>query len=729
MNVNQLLSKLSLEEKLAQLCAEGVPDAMMTDGRFDAAKAETLYPHGLFGLSVPIDLSPEALGAFVGEAAAHFCKCSPVPPVFICESLHGVLGMGTTVFPQSIGMGASFDPALMKRVASAIGREARALGIRLSLAPDLDLGREPRWGRIEETYGESSYLVEEMGAAYVEGILGEDGRYAATVKHFAAHGSPASGINMAPVAVTEQELFDRYLLPFRRALDAGAMCVMPAYSVLNGVPCHASRRLMQEILRDTMGFDGVVIADFGGIGLLNDFHRIAENTDEAGLLAFGVGVDVEAPKPLGYQNFKRLLDEGKLSERAVDEAVLRILRLKERLGLFDLPLPNAEEIRRTVRCDGHRALAREAAQKSIVLLKNEGMLPLKAGARIAVVGPNADSVQLGDYALPRFDAPTPFEAIRAHAEASGGSAVFAKGCEIYGSDTSGFAEAEVLAETADAVVCIIGGKSMKGYGVGWGSEEEGILTCGEGCDMHDLTPGGMQLDLVRRMNATGKPVCVVMIDGRPETLHDAGERCASLVAAFYPGEEGSVALARLLFGDVNFSAKLPVTFPRHVGQLPLCHDRLPSEGGYYKKPGTPDAPGRDYVFASPEPAYPFGFGMGYSELVYRELSVTDTGEGLSVRVTLENRGAMKADEPILVFVRDEYATVTQPMRRLCAIEKISLAPGEKKEATLTVPDGRLMFTDLSLCRRLEKGTFTVEVGGLRASVYMDREKRETEWMR
>lgn len=714
-----LLQKLTIDQKLAQLVAIGSSSDFLKNGKFDREAAKNKCPHGLFGLTAPIELTLEETYEWICDMRDFFAEISPIPPILMCESLHGILGKETTVFPQSIGMGASFDPSLMERVATAIGEEARALGIRLSLAPDLDLGREPRWGRIEETYGEAPLLVGEMGAAYVKGLLAKDGRYTAVVKHFAAHGSPVAGINLAPTCVSEQDLRDKYLPPFKKALDAGARGVMPAYSTLNGIPCHANPMLLKQILREEWGFDGVTVSDFNGIEMLTKFQRCAENRETAGMLALSVGIDVEAPYAWGYgENLKPLIENGTIPMETIDRAVLRILKLKTDLGLFDLPKPNLEDIRRTVHSPAHRALAAEAAEKSIVLMKNNGALPLKKSAKIAVIGPNAASAQLGDYALPKLEAVTPVEAIKALAETAGGSVLYAKGCEVMGHDTTGFAEAEAIAKEADAVVCIIGGKSMKGYGVGWGSEEESILTCGEGCDMHDLTPGGPQLELVRMLIQTGKPVVIVMIDGRPETLFDAADDCAALIAAWYPGEEGSAALAKLLFGEINFSAKLPVTFPRHTGQIPIYHDRIPSERGYYHKPGTPDAPGRDYVFASPEPAFAFGHGIGYSEIFYRALSADSVEGGIDVTVQIENCGKFDAEEAVLVFLRDEVASVPQPMKKLAAMEKIALCAGETKTITLHIPEDTLAFTDIFMQKKVESGYFTITVGELSARVFI-----------
>ena len=719
MKPETLLERLTLEQKLAQFVAMGSPEHFVKDRKFDRERACRDFPHGLFGMMVPIDLTPCEIGEWVGDMMDCFAELSPVPPMLICESLHGILGQGTTVFPQSIGMGASFDPSLMQRVGDAIGREARALGIRMSLAPDLDLGREPRWGRIEETFGESPLLVGEMGEAYVKGLLTEDDRYAATVKHFAAHGTPESGINLAPVNVSLQDLEDKYLPPFKRALDAGAKCVMPAYSTLNGIPCHTHPLLMKNILRERWGFDGVVISDFGAVNMLLSFHHTTDDPVEAGLWAMDFGVDVQVPGLPDLGTLKRLVEDGTLSMELVDTLVLRILKLKADLGLSELSKPDVDVIRRTVRSDEHKALAREAARKSIVLMKNNGALPLKAGQTIAVVGPNAFSAQFGDYSLPKFDVKTPAQTLAERAESVGGSVISAKGCDVFGDYTTGFAEAEAAAMAADAVVCVIGGKSMKGYGVGWGSEEESILTCGEGCDMHDLVPGGPQLELVRKMIAVGKPVTVVMIDGRPETLLDVGDDCDALVAAWYPGEEGSAALAELLFGDANFSAKLPVTFPNHVGQTVVYHDRVPSAGGFYHQPGSPNCPGRDYVFASTKPAYEFGHGLGYSEIRYDALTAEYMEEGIHVTVDVSNGGTYDADEAVLAFIRDEVASFPQPVKKLAAIKRIPLAAGETVKVELDIPKEQLMFTGINMEKQLEKGWFSVMVGGLLTRVYAE----------
>ncbi len=704
----QILNELTLDQKIAQLVAHGGPGDFVKDGKFNKEFAEKNYPNGLFGIMAPIDLSPSEIGEWTNDVYEHFKNVSPAPPIIMCESLHGVLGKGTTVFPQSIAMGSSFDYDLMERVAEAIGNEARALGIRMSLAPDLDLGREPRWGRLEETYGEDSYNVGMMGEAYVRGLIGKDKKYGATVKHFAAHGSPKAGVNLSNVTVTEQELWDRYLPPFKKALDAGATCVMPAYSSLNGVPCHSNSYLINNILREKMGFDGVVFSDFGGIEMLTYFQCVAENRDEAARLSFEGGIDVEAPSSYAYgESLKKLICDGIISMSELDKAVLRVLNLKEKLGIYEMTKTDPREIKRVVRSSKHKALAKEAAQKSIVLLKNNGALPIKKGAKIAVVGPNADSVQLGDYALAKFDVKTPIEAIREYAEKTGGTVAYAKGCDVYGTDLSGFDEAEKIAKDADIVLCFIGGKSMKGYGVGWGSEDESILTCGEGCDMHDLVPGGPQLDLVRKMIKTGKDVAVIMIDGRPETLLDVTDTCNALACAWYGGEESADALASLLFGESNFSAKLPVTFPKHTGQLPLCYDEVLSNYGFYHSPGTPNKPGRDYVFLDTKPQFEFGYGIGYSKIIYRSLDVKYENSRLCVDISIENAGDMTAEEPVLVFIRDEVASVPQPVKKLVHVEKITLNPKETKNLTAYIPKDALTFTGMDMKKRFENGYFTV----------------------
>lgn len=717
----EILKSMSLDQKLAQMGIRGGGEFLRKDKHFDKEKAMELCPHGIFGLTHPLWLTPEETGAWAREAYEFFSSVSPVPPIITCESIHGILAFaGTTVFPQSIGMGATFDPELMERIGDAIGKEARAMGIRMSLSPDLDLGREPRWGRIEETYGESHYLVGEMGAAYVRGIAGKKKDYVATLKHFAAHGSPESGLNLSPMNISLQELEDKYLPPFKKALDAGARGIMPAYSSLNGTPCHTHPYLMNDVLRERWGFDGIVITDFGAVGMLRNMHHQVERFVEAGKLILKAEVDVEGPATLGYSTeFKALVEKGEIDERDVDKVVLHVIQTKMEIGLFDLPAPDSAEISRVVGCDAHKALAREAAEKSIVLMKNDGALPLKKGQKLAVIGPNAFSAELGDYMVPRSDLLTPAEALKARAEKDGGSVITARGCEFWGSDTSGFSEALAAAAKADAIVCCIGGRSMKPYGEGWGIKDGSDVTCGEAVDTHDLTPGGPQLDLCRALIATGKPVTIVMIDGRPETLFDVAENCGALVAAWYPGGEGSAALASLLFGDKNFSGKLPVTFPRHVGQLPLCHDRLPSAGGYYHCPGSPEAPGRDYVFCSPTPAFEFGHGLGYSPILYGEPIAERVQGGVRLSFILENQGAMDAEEAVLVFVRDEVASLVQPIKKLAAIKRVPLKAGESKSVELFVEDSSLTFTNYRMEKVLEPGWFTFTVGDKQTRLYIE----------
>ena len=485
------------------------------------------------------------------------------------------------------------------------------------------------------------------------------------------------------------------------------------------MPCHSSTHLLNDILRDNLGFEGVVFSDFGAPEMLTYFQCVAENKADATRLCVKCGLDVEAPSAWAYDGtLKSLIENGEIDIKEIDKMVLRVLKLKEKLGAFDVKKPSLTEIEKIVNCKEHILLAREAAEKSITLLKNDGVLPIKSGSKLAVIGPNAFSVQLGDYALPKLSAKTPYEAIKERAEAYGGIVTAANGCEVYGTDISGFDEAEKLAQDADTVICIIGGKSMKGYGVGWGSEDEAILTCGEGCDMHDLTPGGMQLDLVRKMIKIGKKVVVIMVDGRPETLHEVAKECNAIVSAWYPGEQGSVALASLLFGDVNFTAKTPVTFPKHTGQLPLCYDSSLCEYGFYHSPGNINNPGRDYVFCDTQPEFPFGYGLNYSELVYKSLSVSYENDKLSVSVEIENKGDYTAEEKVLTFIRDEIASFPQPIKKLVSVEKTVISPGDKKSLTISIPSEALMFTGIDMKKKLEQGWFTIYCGDLSTRIHI-----------
>ncbi|NPV47526.1 MAG: glycosyl hydrolase [Armatimonadetes bacterium] len=729
--VRDLLGRMTLAEKIRQMSMADAGSFVSRGGVSARALRERFGKMGIGCLQDPrMDAATSA--AVINAVQRYLIEETRlgIPALVISECLHGHMSGGTTVFPQAIGLASTWNPELIGRMASAIAREARAVGVAQALAPDLDLARDPRWGRVEETYGEDPYLVEQMGVAYIRGMQGEgplvDRKHlVCTPKHFAAHGSPEAGMNLAPVAGGLHDLYTLYLPPFEAAIRrAGALSVMPCYSEYEGIPAHASKLLLTRVLREEWGFQGYVFADYGAVAMLETFHRTAHDATEAGKQALEAGLDLEAPSDYGYgQALLEAVEKGEVAEALVDQAVGRILRVKFLAGLFENPYADEATVTRTVHCAAHRKLAREVAQESIVLLRNEGpLLPLdpKALRRIAVIGPNADVAQMGDYTLTSAVGVTPLEGIRA-AVGKRVEVVHARGCPLWERSTDGFAEAVAAAESSDVAIVVIGGASMALAGTGWGTSSE-IATCGEGFDRTELTPPGVQEDLVRAIHATGTPTVVVMVHGRPYSIAWMAEHIPAILDAWYPGEEGGHALADVLFGRVNPSGKLPITVPRSVGHVPAFYSHKPSARGFYKRPGSPDCPGRDYVFAPPDPLYEFGFGLSYTTFAYSDLRVTPDSilpaGHVEVCVSVQNTGERPGKEVVQLYVDDVVSSVTTPVKVLRGFQKVALGPGESTEVRFTLGPRDLRIRTAEGQWLVEPGEFRVLVGGLEASFHV-----------
>ena len=725
--VRDLLDRMTLPEKIRQMsmCDAG---AFIRDGRVrnkDIAEA-----FGDLSIGCLQDPRTEAeLSAETVNAAQRYLVEKTrlgIPALVISECLHGHMSGGATVFPQAIALASTWNPELLRRMGGAIAKEARAVGVAQALAPDLDLARDPRWGRVEETYGEDPYLVQRMGVAYIEGMQGAgpqiDGDHVVcTPKHYAAHGGPEAGMNLSPVAGGDRELRALYLPPFEAAIrEAGALCIMPAYSEYDGVPAHASKLLLTRVLREQWGFRGYVFADYGAVQMLQGFHRTAHDAAEAGRQALQAGLDLEAPADYGFgQMLLEQVTRGAVPLSLVDQAVERILRVKFLAGLFENPYTDPGAAGKTLRSRAHTRLAREVAQEAIILLKNEGaLLPLDPKLkRIAVIGPNADVPQLGDYTLTNAPAVTPLEGIR-KAVGKGVRVVHAAGCDIYGQSREGFAQAVQAARGSDVAIVVIGGASMAMAGTGWGSSDQ-LATCGEGFDRTELTPPGVQDELVRAIHATGTPTVVVLVHGRPYSIVWMQQNIPAIVEAWYPGQEGGNALADILLGKVNPSGKLPITVPRSVGHVPAFYNHKPSARGYYHKPGTPQEPGRDYVFSHPSPLFEFGHGLSYTTFKYSKLRLTPgrilPGGHLQVAVDVRNAGDRAGKEVVQLYVNDLVSSVTTPVKVLRRFQKIDLQPGERHTVTFTLGPDDLMLLDENGNWVVEPGEFEVMVGGLKKS--------------
>ena len=717
--VADLLGRMTVEEKFMQLRLETRIERLAAD-----PAGRPPFPslvHGLGASYCTGCFDPEAFNRvqrFVVEETR-----LGIPIIMMGESLHGCMLDGATVFPQAIGLGSAWNTALMSEVAAAIGRETRAAGIVQTYAPNLDLSRDPRWGRVEENYGEDPFLTARLGVAYVRALQAQG--VAASPKHYCAHGTPEGGINLGPVHAGERELRELYLPPFAAAIrEGGALSLMPAYSELDGVPLHASRFLLTDILRGELGFEGFTVSDFGAVQMLHSFHRVAANPLDAGRQALGAGIDMEAPNRFGFgDELLAAIKAGEVPMEWLDTAVARILRVKFRLGLFEQPYAEPAA-RARLHAPATVALARRAAQETMVLLRNEGgLLPLSGRiGRVAVIGPNADGAQLGDYTAREATdrAVTVRQGLVARLGADRVS--YVPGCSIAAGSDADMSAAVAAAQAADVAILVLGDNSNYYGGIGWGDNgSQGLkaVTCGEGFDLSDLSLPGRQQELLEAVAATGTPVVLVLMSGRPYAIGWAAEHIPAILQAWYPGEQGGHAVCDLLFGDANPSGRLPISFPRSAGHLPCCYNHKVSARGFYKRPGTPEVPGRDYVFSPPSALYPFGHGLGYTTFEYRDLTVEPAvaapGGTVEVSVTVQNTGGREGAEVVQLYLTDDFSRITPFVRRLRGFEKISLDPGASRRVRFQLGPEDFAFVNEQMQPEVEPGTFTVAVGGQRGA--------------
>ncbi|MEP7766223.1 glycoside hydrolase family 3 N-terminal domain-containing protein, partial [Sanguibacter sp. 26GB23] len=620
-------------------------------------------------------------------------------------------------FPTPLAWGASFDPALVYEVGDAIGASMRELGIHQGLAPVLDVIRDPRWGRVDECIGEDPYLVGTVGTAYVRGL--QDAGVHATLKHFVGYSGSTAGRNHAPVSAGPREIADMYLPPFEMAVrDGGVRSVMNSYAEIDGVPMAANAEYLTTLLRETWGFDGVVVADYFAVAFLQVMHNVAADRGEAAALALEAGIDVELPTGDAYLRplAERVL-AGQLDETYVDRAVLRALAQKEELGLLD-PDAFEDEPPTSVELDSshHQALARRLAEESVVLLSNDGVLPFARRAtplsRVAVVGPNAHRAEalMGCYSfvnhvLPHHPGVAPELALPTVLDALGTAfgdvglaqpeLVHVEGCDVETDDTSGFAEAVAAVEGADVAVVVVGDQAGL-FGRG---------TVGEGNDSESLELPGVQRELVEALVATGTPVVMVMLTGRPYAvawaLDGTGAKPAAVLQAFFPGEGGGLAVADILTGRVNPSGRLPVSLPRSSGAMPYSYLH-PVLGGRSDVTATDSTPLR-----------PFGFGLSYTSFAYTDLVVDATvaaGGTFTASVTVTNTGTAAGDDVVQLYGHDVVGSVPRPVVQLLGYARVALAPGASTRVTFAVPTTRLAFTDRGMTKIVEPGDVQVWIG-------------------
>lgn len=731
-----LLARMTLDEKLAQLGSAWVYE-LLADGQFAPAKAEAIMAHGIGQItriggasSVRPDDSARlanAIQRFLVEETR-----LGIPALVHEESCSGYMARGATCFPQIIGAASTWQPELIEAMGTVIRTQMRAVGAHQALAPVLDVTREPRWGRTEETFGEDPYLVSNLGAAFVRGLQTADVAQGiiATAKHFVGYGVSEGGMNWAPAHIPDRELREVFLSPFEAAIrTAGLASVMNAYHELDGVPCGGSAWLLRDVLRGEFGFDGLVVSDYFAIHMLDQYHHVVAGKGEAARLALEASIDIELPGTDCYgAPLREAIQTGAVPLELIDETVERVLAMKFRMGVFEQPYVAEEAAPAVFDTPEQRELARQIARKSVVLLRNEGgLLPLRKDlASIAVIGPNADTVrhQLSDYSYPAhietllelLEQPgqlpqtlpekveltdigvqlvSVLDGIRQQVGPNT-QLHYAKGCDVLGDSQDGFAEAVAAARAAEVAIMVVGDKA--------GLTDS--CSSGESRDRAELGLPGVQEQLVRAVAETGTPVVLVLMNGRPLTLPWIAEHIPAILEVWLPGEEGGNAVADVLFGDANPGGKLPMSFPRSIGQLPVFYNHKPSGGRSHWK--------GNYVEMSPRPLFPFGFGLSYTIFDYANLrfdrtEIAPDGQ-LTVSIDITNSGARAGDEVVQLYLHDVQASVTRPVKELKGFQRITLAAGETRTVSFTLDARLLGFYDQRMDFVVEPGVIAVMVG-------------------
>jgi beta-glucosidase len=727
--VADLLSRMTLEEKLAQM--EGAwenrqfvnqQQAMFVDqsGAFLPENAAVVLKYGLGEISRPSEgRGPRAMAEFTNTVQKWVRENTRlgIPVVFHDECLHGHVAPGGTSYPVAIALSSTWNPGLIGEVFTATGAEVRARGAQHCLAPVLDLARDPRWGRTEETYGEDPYLVSRIGVAAIQGFQGagpfiDNSHVMATAKHFAVHGQPEGGTNVAPGNFSERVIREYFLKPFAAAVNEGhVQTVMASYNEIDGIPSHSNKHLLEDILHGEWGFQGVVVSDYFGITELRTIHHIVGSNEAASKLALESGVEMELPFPAAYPSLLEQVRQGKVSEALIDRAVARILRVKFLTGLFEYPYVDPDYAEKITNSPRHQQLALRAAHEAIILLKNQdNLLPLSKSKykRIAVIGPNAADLHLGGYSDKPGRGVSVLQGIKDKAGSSA-TVLYSEGCKITETfpvweedkvvlgdpalNAKRIEEAVKVAQKADVIILALGGNeqtSREAWAVNHPGDRDGL----------DLL--GNQDDLVKAILATGKPTVVFLQHGRPNSINFIAEHVPAILEGWYLGQEGGTAVADVLFGDYNPGGKLPITVPRSVGQLPDY---------YYQKPSAK----REYLGTTPLPLFPFGWGLSYSTFKYANARAVPEAIGpqgqTKVSVDVTNTSAVRGEEVVQLYIRQEISSVTRPVKELRGFRRIDLNPGETKTVELTLGFDELSYLNRDMHRVVEPGVFSIMVGG------------------
>jgi beta-glucosidase len=734
--VNDLIKRMTLDEKVAQITTvwERKPDLYGANLEFDSAKASKNFLNGIGGIARPSDRRGAPAGAppgyrgvrdtiaFVNAAQRWAVEQTRlgIPIWFHEEALHGYATENATSFPQAIAQASTWDPDLIRRIDTVVAREVRARGVTQVLSPVVDVARDPRWGRIEETFGEDPYLVGEMGVAAVQGLQGDalplaPGHVFATLKHMTGHGQPESGTNVGPALYGERTIRGYFLPPFEQAVKrTNIRAVMASYNEIDGIPSHANTWLLQRVLRGEWGYQGAVVSDYYGIEQLADLHHVEPDHASAAIRALRAGVDVDLPDGASFGTLADSVRAGRVSQQEIDTAVRRFLTLKFEAGLFENPYADADAAAAITENNEARALAAEAAREAVILLKNDGTLPLAADKlkTLAVIGPNAASVHLGGYSGHPARTVSVLDGLKAKL-GSRVNVVYSEGVRITESsdwdldkvqlsdpaeNAKRIADAVQVAKGADAIVLVIGGNEETSREA-WANNHLG--------DRDSLDLVGQQNDLANAMFALGKPVVVLLINGRPLSVVNVAEHANALLEGWYLGEETGTAMADILFGDANPGGHLPVTVPRSVGQLPMYYDYKPSAH-------------RGYLFDTTAPLFPFGYGLSYTtfDIGAPRLSRTTMKPSDSVQVSVDvrNTGVRAGDEVVQLYIHDLVGSATRPVKELKGFQRITLQPGESRAVNFTLTPESLRFWNADMRRVVEPGDFDIMAGSNSADV-------------
>ncbi|KAB5349408.1 glycosyl hydrolase [Bacteroides salyersiae] len=714
--VEDLLRRMTLHEKTLQLQNRPV-------GRID--EIESIFQGQSYGCTHEMGKTAEECAGIYNELQKYMLTKTRlgIPILTAVEGIQGILQNNSTLFPHSIAQGSTFNPELIERMTDAAGKEAAAMGIHQVLSPVFDIARELRWGRVEETYGEDPFLISEMGIGFVKGY--QKHQITCTPKHFVAHGTPAGGLNCAFVSGGEREFRSIYLYPFARVIkETNPLCIMSCYSAYDGIPVSASPYYMTDVLRDELGFKGYVYSDWGSVGRVMTFHYAVPTREEAAKVSLIAGVDLDVDSD--YETLEQQVKEGKIDEAYIDKAVRRVLYVKFALGLFDRPYyGDPKLVKKVVRSDKHIALAKEVADESTILLENKNnILPLDLSKykSIAVVGPNSNQTVFGDYSWTTPDTKEGVTLYQGLQQVLGKKKTIlqADGCNWWNrADSKDIEQAVKAVEQSDLAIVAVGTRSTF---LGRGPR---YSTAGEGFDLSSLELPGNQSELLKAVKATGKPMIVVLISGKPLVMSWAKENADAVLVQWYAGEQQGRSLADILVGNVNPSGRVNVSFPRSTGNTPCFYNYYPTDRVQrFDRPGTYEEPAGHYIFEHPYALWEFGYGLSYTNFNYSGCTLNDSiysDQGTIVAtVEVENTGKRDGKEVVQLYVRDKISSVSTPIKQLKAFKKVFIKAGEKKIVTLEVPMSELALYDVRMKPVVEPGEFEIQIGSSSDRIHFNK---------